>query len=107
MDHVDLIQKIDHVTAISPLVSSQKQVIYGSNNSNVSIYGVLPEYSSVNNTTVTSGTFITDTQNTNRDKVAVIGPTVVTNLFGSEDPIGKDIRIGTVIFEVIGITKTK
>ncbi len=53
-------------------MSSQKQVIYGSKNTNVSIYGVLPTYGTVNNTTVTLGTFITENNNTNRDKVAVI-----------------------------------
>ena len=107
MDHVDLIQSVENVAAISPLVSSSKQVVYGSNNSNITINGVLPAYEKVNNTPVIAGTFITEQANTNRDKVAVIGPTVVENLFGTEDPIGKTIRIGNVLFQVVGITKTK
>ena len=61
----------------------------------------------MNNTSVTVGTFITDEADTNRDKVAVLGPTVATNLFGTEDPIGKTIRIGNVLFTVVGITKEK
>lgn len=82
-------------------MSSSKQVIYGNKNTNVTISGVLPAYETVNNTSVTVGTFITEAANTSRDKVAVIGPTVVTNLFGNEDPIGKTIRIGNVLFTVV------
>lgn len=67
----------------------------------------MPTYEKVNNTSVTAGTFITEAAYTNRDKVAVIGPTVVTNLFGTEDPLGKTIRIGNVLFTVVGITKAK
>jgi putative ABC transport system permease protein len=107
MDHVDMISQIENVTAVAPLVSSSKQVIYGSNNSTISINGVTPSYEIVNNTPVTAGTFITEAQNTNRDKVAVIGSTVVTNLFGTEDPIGKTIRIGNTLFQVTGIAKSK
>ena len=50
---------------------------------------------------VVSGTFITEQANNNRDKVVVLGPTVVTNLFGNIDPIGKTIRIGKTLFTVI------
>jgi putative ABC transport system permease protein len=107
MDHVDMISQVENVIAVAPLVSSSKQVIYGSNNSTISINGVTPSYETVNNTPVTAGTFITEAQNTNRDKVAVIGSTVVSNLFGTEDPIGKTIRIGNTLFQVTGIAKSK
>lgn len=107
MDHVSIISKIDHVSAVSPLVSASKQVVYGSNNTSVTVNGVMPVYAQVNNASVTLGTFITDAANTNRDKVAVLGPTVVTNLFGTEDPIGKTIRVGNVLFTVVGVLKEK
>lgn len=81
MDHVALLEKMENITAVAPLVSASKQVIYGNKNTSVTINGVTPAYEKVNNTSVTTGTFITDQANTNRDKVAVIGPTVVTNLF--------------------------
>ncbi len=107
MDHVDILEKMENVAAVAPLISSSKQVVYGNKNTNVSINGITPEYGKVNNASVTSGTFITKEANTNRDKVAVIGPTVVTNLFGTEDPLGKTIRIGNVLFTVVWVTKTK
>jgi putative ABC transport system permease protein len=107
MDHVGIISGIDHVSAVSPLVSASKQVIYGNKNTSVTINGVLPIYATVNNADVTLGTFVTDSANTDRDKVAVLGPTVVTNLFGTEDPIGKTIRVGNVLFTVVGVLKEK
>ncbi len=107
LDHADLIKDVSHVSGVSPLVTSSKQVIYGSKNSNVTIYGVAPQYETINNTPVTNGSFITEAAYSGREKVAVIWPTVVSNLFSGEDPIGKTIRIGNVLFTVIGITKTK
>lgn len=106
-EHISIAYDIDHVEAVSALTSGQKQLIYKSANTSATINGVTSSYESVNNTSVTVGTFITDEANTNRDKVAVLGPTVATNLFGAEDPIGKTIRIGNVLFTVVGVTKEK
>ena len=107
LDHVDILKSIDHVSKVSPLISASKQLIYGDKNTNTTINGVTPDYETVNNTPVSAGVFITQTAITNRDKVVVIGPTVVTNLFDTIDPIGKDIRIGNNIYTVVWIAKTK
>lgn len=107
LDHLDIIKEIEHVAQVSPLISGSKQVIYGDKNSNSTIYGVMPEYETVNNTPVTSWVFVTESAVTNRDKFAVIGPTIVTNLFEWADPLGKDIRIGNSIYTVVWVTKTK
>lgn len=107
LDHIDIIKQIDHVAGVSPLVSTSSQIIYNANNTNATINGVLPIYEKVNNATVVSGTFITEQANNNRDKVVVLGPTVVTNLFGNIDPIGKTIRIGKTLFTVIWVLKEK
>jgi len=107
LDHVEMIKNIDSISGISAQSSTQKQVIYGNNNTNASIIGVMPAYEKVNNTSVSEGTFITENAYTNRDKVAVLGPTVVTNLFWTESPLGKTIRIGNVLFTVVWVTKEK
>ena len=54
-----------------------------------------------------SGRFITDSQIERRERVAVIGATVAKNLFGNEDPIGKDIRIHKNSFKVVGVLDEK
>ncbi|MBP6981534.1 ABC transporter permease [Candidatus Gracilibacteria bacterium] len=107
IDHIEIIGKIDHVAGVSPLVSISSQVIYSANNTNATINGVLPVYEKVNNAVVVSGIFITEKANNDRDKVAVIGSTVVTNLFGTMDPLGKTIRIGKTLFTVVGVLKEK
>jgi putative ABC transport system permease protein len=107
MEHVEILKWIENVAAVAPLVSSQKQVIFENKNTNVTINGVTPDYEKVNNTPVTTWIFISESAQTNRDKVAVIWPTVVTNLFGTDDPLGKTIRIGNVLFTVVWVTKAK
>lgn len=107
MEHVDIMKAVEHVARVSPLISASKQLIYGDKNTSSTIYGVTPDYEIVNNTPVTAGVFVTESHIDARSKIAVIGPTVVTNLFGTLDPIGKDIRIGSSIYTVVWVTKTK
>ncbi|MEI6426467.1 MAG: ABC transporter permease [Candidatus Absconditabacteria bacterium] len=107
MDEVDLIKKLDNVKAVSPEMSARKQVVYKNNNMNASIYGVSPSYPEVRNSQVEYGSFISDSNVANIDKVAVLGSTTATTLFGTESPIGKDINIENHIFTVIGVMKTK
>lgn len=107
IDHIEIIWKIDHVAGVSPLVSTSSQVIYSANNTNATINGVLPIYEKVNNAVIVTWTFITEKANNDRDKVAILGPTVVTNLFGTIDPIGKTIRIGKILFTVVWVLKEK
>ncbi|MDD2693767.1 MAG: ABC transporter permease [Candidatus Gracilibacteria bacterium] len=107
MDHVEIIKEIEHVSKVAPLINTSKQLVYSDNNTSAIINGVTPDYETVNNTSVTAGTFITQSAVDNREKVAVLGPTVVTNLFETEDPIGKTIKIGNSLYTVIGVTKSK
>ncbi|NRH21142.1 FtsX-like permease family protein [Candidatus Gracilibacteria bacterium] len=106
MEHSDLIGKISGVANVAPIISGSKQVVYGSANTNANIYGVTPSYETVKNVTIEQGTFVTENNYKMRDKIAVIGPTVVSNLFPDGDALGKTIRIGTTLFTVVGITKT-
>ena len=73
--------------------------------------GVTSSFTEVRNITIDSGTFITDSQNESAAKVAVIGPTVVTDLFGdtavASDAVGQIIRIKGMEFKVIGVTVSK
>lgn len=107
MDHVDLLKTLSGITAVVPQVQGSKQIVYGSANTSATVYGTTPDYETAKNTSVDQGSFITQSQTDNRDKVAVIGPTVVTTLFADRNPIGETIRIGTTLFTVIGITKSK
>jgi putative ABC transport system permease protein len=95
------------ISKVSPEVSRRSQVTAGRNNTNTSIIGATANYSLVHNVTMSSGTFITDQDVSGNRNVAVIGPQVVSDLFGGGDPTGQTIRINKIPFTVIGITVSK
>lgn len=95
------------ISKVSPEVSRRSQVTAGRNNTNTSIIGATANYLVVHNVTMSSGTFITDQDVSGIRNVAVIGPTVVTDLFGGGDPTGQTIRINKIPFTIIGITVSK
>jgi putative ABC transport system permease protein len=71
------------------------------------VNGVEPNFQDIRNFHVREGSFVADQDNLDRNKVAVLGRTVVEKLFGDEDPIGKYILIWRVPFQVIGIMEEK
>ncbi len=99
--------KIADVAAVSPVTSNNYLAVYKSKNWNTSVNGVNSEFQDINNWTLKEGRFITSDQIDRRERVAVIGNTVAKNLFGTEDPIGKDIRIKNNPFKVVGVLNTK
>jgi putative ABC transport system permease protein len=105
MRDVDVIKKIEGVKAVSPEISRRFQIVSSAGkNTNSLVLGVTPEYLNVRNAKIQSGKFF---QENSLNKVAVLGPTVAEDLFGSEDPIGKTIRINKVNFKVIGVLEPK
>lgn len=99
--------KIKDIQYVSPTVSSSYQVVNGNQNWNTSVTGVTPELMQIRSLTVDNGSFISKEDMTKRTRVAVIGATVAENLFGTENPVGKNIRIKNQPFKVIGILASK
>jgi putative ABC transport system permease protein len=96
------------VKAVSPLVQSSGQFIYGNNNTPSSVYGVNQDYLEIRQLTVSDGEMFTDADIKTSAKVCVLGQTVVDNLFGDGvDPIGKVIRFKSIPFRVVGVLKKK
>lgn len=92
----------------SPVVDGRGQVINGSNNWPSSIYGVNPEYLNIKVVGLQSGSMFTDTEVQTAAKVAVIGQTVVENVFpDGQDPVGQMIRFNNIPFKVIGVLEEK
>ena len=107
-DDAEAIQKrIKGVEYVSPTVSGSYQIVYGHENWNSSVQGVVPEYAAIQSLTLKSGLFFTEHDVDVRSRVAVIGTTVATNLFGEVNPVGKKIRIGTSPYTVIGLIASK
>jgi putative ABC transport system permease protein len=95
------------VRAAAPVQSRKIQVKYGSFSTNTTVVGTTPEFENVRSFRATKGTFFSDEENLASRRVAVIGTTVVNNLFEGHDPIGETIRIGKVPFEIIGVLQSK
>jgi len=95
------------VNKVSPEYSNRSQVVAGRNNSNVSVIGVYPTYAEIRKVIIDKGVFISDRDVSSMTKVAVLGPTTATDLFGEISPIGKAIKIGNQTLKVIGVTVSK
>lgn len=100
-------EEIPLAKEVAPELSGRYQVTSKGKNTNTSIVGVTSTYTAVRNLEVEEGSFITDQNIRGIAKVAVIGPTAKTDLFGDVDPIGQVIRIKNIEFKVIGVTKAK
>ncbi len=99
--------KIKGIDYVSPTVNGSYQIVNGNQNWNSSVYGVTPEYMSIRSLSVGTGTFITENDMNSRNRVAVIGTTVATNLFGTSNPVGKMIRVNNSPYRIIGVLESK
>jgi putative ABC transport system permease protein len=99
---------VTDVANVSPEYSRRAQVTAGSNNTNTSVTGVQAIYATIHKVSVAEGQFISDSDDARQSKVAVLGPTVVTDLFpDGSDPVGQSIRIQGQSFRIIGVTVSK
>ena len=97
-----------YLSAVSPVVTSSAQMVYGNNNWPSSIYGITPEYLDIRKLSVEDGEMFTEADIKSAAKVCVVGKTVVDNLFpNGENPIGKVVRFGKIPFTIVGVLKSK
>lgn len=101
------ISKLDGVKAASTYTANSYVTIYQSKNWTTTVSGVSSNFQDVNNWTMAEGRFISSKNVENRERVAVVGQTVVKNLFAGEDPVGKEIRVKNIPFRVIGVLNSK
>ncbi|MBA2677999.1 MAG: ABC transporter permease [Ktedonobacteraceae bacterium] len=104
-----LITKVPDVTGITPVIAVSEQAIYGNQNWNTRVQGVMPVYQNIQNWTLSEGIWYTESDEQAAKTVALIGPTVANNLFSAtgDDPLGKSIRIGSQVFRVGGVLTAK
>src|SRR6185503_16413018 len=101
-------KNVSLIKAISPELSRRLQVTAKGTNTNTQVTGAVSDYLTVHNVQIDQGVFISQQQNTNLSKVAVLGPTARDDLFGEgADALGQTIKISGQEFKVIGITVSK
>lgn len=101
-------QQVTAVANVSPELSQRAQVVAGRNNTNTQVIGSTPAYEEVRKITLGAGRFITQQEVDAMAKVAVLGPDVVTALFGEgAEPVGQAVRINNMSFRIVGVTESK
>jgi putative ABC transport system permease protein len=108
LDDVEAIgRECSAVNAAAPLQSKKMQVKYGSLSTNTTVVGTTTQFQKVRNFYVAIGAFFSDEENLASRRAAVLGHSVVKNVFEGNNPVGETIRIGKVTFEVIGVMESK
>ncbi len=95
------------VKAVAPIWGGVTQVVYGNQNWNTGVNGTTPDFFEIREWPMASGRVFNDQEITGAVKVALVGQSVVENLFGSGNPLGQVIRIKKVPFTVIGVLSSK
>jgi putative ABC transport system permease protein len=97
-----------HVAAVSPVVTLRTQIVAGPNNWQTTVTGVAPSYTFIRNWPLAAGTFFGQPDIASAAKVAVLGQTVVANLFpAGSNPLGQTILVRNVPFVVVGTLSAK
>lgn len=101
-------QEIKGIADVAPFSrKGQAEVKFQERSTTTAVFGVTPSWAPVWDWDAAQGDFITDEDMAGLSRVCVIGPTVHRELFGAADPIGEQLRIGNVQFEIKGIMQAK
>lgn len=106
-DAQEIAKVADNIDAVAVASNESKQLMYGNQNWVTNVYGVSNSYLYVKNYEIEDGRDFQTEDSRNYAKVAIIGSTVATELFGDLDPIGRVMRVGNVPFKIIGTLKSK
>jgi len=100
-------QQVPYITAVASSYSTSLQLVVGNENLNSQVTGTVTEYLEVQNLEIASGSFFTAYDYQRGAKVAVLGSNVKETLFGDVDPVGQQMRMGSIIVRVIGVLESK
>ena len=100
-------KSITEVNNASPTIRGSSQVVYLNKNKRTNITGTSIDYEQIRASSPTMGRFFTLEEQDRRASVALLGTTVIRELFGTKNPIGKSIKIDKINFKVIGVLPRK
>jgi len=100
-------EEIPEVIAASPEVRSQRVLVYGNRNWHTRVYGQTADYLQIRQWPIESGRMYTEEEVERASLVAVVGQTVVNELFEGADPIGETVRVRGLPLEIIGVLSPK
>jgi macrolide transport system ATP-binding/permease protein len=103
----EALRRLPLVRRVTASVQGRAQVVSGAANWNTQVVGAEVPYAEMRASVPALGRFFTDAEERGRQKVAVIGTTVVQNLFPNSNPVGATVRVNRVPFQIIGVLPTK
>jgi putative ABC transport system permease protein len=107
MRDVEAIRQLEGVAGAAPTVQKTIQAKFAAENSSVTVIGTTPEYETVRNSPIESGSWFSDADLQGRKRVVLIGYQVGQDLFGAANPLEQKIKIGNQNFTVIGVFPDK
>ena len=108
LEDIDIIRKVSPALEhISPMVGSRGNAVYGTRSKFGSIMGVNEEYFKIQEPILVAGRYLNSSDLAHRRKVVVVGKNLAADLFGNEDPIGKEVSISGIFYRVIGVAAQK
>jgi len=107
LDATLLAEQVPGIAAVAPIRGSGFATIYQHNARTTQVTGTTPAYFTINKWSLADGRFFGDADQRSGAAVCVIGSTVRKELFGTADPLGQKIRLGTASFEVVGLLVSK
>ncbi|MBZ8134512.1 ABC transporter permease [Afifella sp. IM 167] len=108
MSDVDAIrEQLSGLRAVAPTVTSSEKAIYGNQNHTTTVNGTTGDLLVARDWDLVEGRSFLDTEVRSGKAVCIIGQTLRTELFGSSEPLGRKIRLGSVSCEVIGLLEEK
>ncbi len=99
--------QVPSVKKVAPQINSRKLLTYRNKNAKNQVIGTTPAFLSVRSVNVAKGRFITDIDLKRNNQVVVLGAKLVKKIFNNQDPIGKQVRIENVSFQVVGVMASK
>ena len=106
-DVASIRERIAGIKEAAPNVSGRVRATFGNKNWNTLVRGTVPAYARMRASLPEIGRFFTEEENQRRARVALVGLTVVRELFGDQNPVGEFIKINKVNFQVIGVLPEK
>ncbi len=108
VDDADGIKReVANVLGVTAEMRDRAQVLANGLNWNTQIMGESPDYPSIRSWPIDQGAMFTDQDVRSVGKVAVLGKTVVDQLFPDGEPLGKTIRIRNIPFKIVGVLASK
>jgi putative ABC transport system permease protein len=101
------IAQLPHVLAVSPEVRDRAQILANGLNWNTQVMGESPDYPQILNRSIASGSMFSDQDVRSLAKSAIVGKTVVDQLFPNENPLGQTLRIRSIPFQIVGVLTPK